>query len=72
MGNTQARCGCIIGLLVSMVWASSPSAPPRTRVRAAPISALPLFLLLFASTFVMERNSAASFTQPMDRRLYSR
>jgi voltage-gated potassium channel len=29
---------------------------------------LPFFLLLFASTyFVMERNSAASFTQPLTR-----
>ena len=43
---------------------------PYPGVRAAEALALllPAFLLLFASTyFVMERNSAASFTQPMTR-----
>jgi Ion channel len=41
---------------------------PGVRAAEALALALPFFLLLFASTyFVMERNSAASFTQPMTR-----
>jgi ion channel len=64
----------LIGLLVFagvMVWGVRTVAGSRyPGVRAAEALALvlPLFLLLFASTyFEMERNSAASFTQPLTR-----
>jgi voltage-gated potassium channel len=64
----------LIGLLVFagvMVWGVRTIAGSRyPGVRAAEALALvlPFFLLLFASTyFVMERNSAASFTQPLTR-----
>jgi voltage-gated potassium channel len=64
----------LIGLLVFtgvMVWGVRTIAgSPYPGVRAAEALALvlPFFLLLFASTyFEMERNSAASFTQPLTR-----
>ena len=64
----------LIGLLVVaavVVWGVkiiTGSRYPGVRAAEALALALPLFLLLFASTyFVMERNSAASFTQPMTR-----
>jgi hypothetical protein len=64
----------LAGLLVFaavMVWGIRTIAGSRyPGVRAAEALALilPFFLLLFSSTyFVMERNSAASFTQPMTR-----
>jgi voltage-gated potassium channel len=64
----------LIGLLVVaavVVWGVRTIAGARyPGVRAAEALALilPFFLLLFASTyFVMERNSAASFTQPLTR-----
>jgi Ion channel len=64
----------LIGLLVFtavMVWAVRTIAGARyPGVRAAEALGLilPLFLLLFASTyFLMERNSASSFTQPLTR-----
>ena len=64
----------LIGLLVFagvMVWGVKTIAGSRyPGVRAAEALALilPFFLLLFASTyFVMERNSSASFTEPMTR-----
>jgi voltage-gated potassium channel len=64
----------LIGLVVFagvMVWGVRTVAGSRyPGVRAAEALALvlPFFLLLFASTyFVLERNSAASFTQPLTR-----
>ena len=64
----------LIGLLVLagvMVWGVrtiAGSRYPGMRAAGALALILPFFLLLFASTyFVMERNSAASFTEPMTR-----
>jgi voltage-gated potassium channel len=64
----------LIGLLVFagvMVWgvrAVAGSRYPGMRAAEALALVLPLFLLLFASTyFEMERASAASFTQPLTR-----
>jgi voltage-gated potassium channel len=64
----------LIGLLVFagvMVWGVriiTGSRYPGVRAAEALALVLPFFLLLFASTyFVMERNSAASFTQPLTR-----
>jgi len=64
----------LVGLLVFagvVVWGVrtiAGSRYPGVRAAEALALALPLFLLLFASTyFVMERNSAASFTQPLTR-----
>jgi len=64
----------LIGLLVFagvMVWGVktiTDSRYPGVRAAEALALVLPFFLLLFASTyFVMERNSAASFTQPLTR-----
>jgi voltage-gated potassium channel len=64
----------LIGLLVFagvMVWGVriiAGSRYPGVRAAEALALALPFFLLLFASTyFVIERNSAASFTEPMTR-----
>jgi voltage-gated potassium channel len=64
----------LIGLLVVagvMVWGVRIIAGaryPGVRAAGALALVLPLFLLLFASTyFEMERNSAASFTQPLTR-----
>jgi voltage-gated potassium channel len=64
----------LIGLLVVaavVVWGVkiiTGSRYPGLRAAEALALLLPFFLLLFASTyFVMERNSAASFTEPMTR-----
>jgi voltage-gated potassium channel len=64
----------VIGLLAVaavVVWGVkiiTGSRYPGIRAAEALALVLPFFLLLFASTyFVMERNSAASFTQPMTR-----
>jgi voltage-gated potassium channel len=64
----------LIGLLVVaavVVWGVkiiTGSRYPGVRAAEALALVLPAFLLLFASTyFVMERNSAASFTQPLTR-----
>jgi voltage-gated potassium channel len=64
----------VIGLLVFvavMVWGVrtvAGSRYPGVRAAEALALALPFFLLLFASTyFVLERNSAANFTQPLTR-----
>ena len=64
----------LIGLLVVaavVVWGVkiiTGSRYPGLRAAEALALILPAFLLLFASTyFVMERNSAASFTQPLTR-----
>jgi voltage-gated potassium channel len=64
----------VIGLLVFagvMVWGVriiAGSRYPGVRAAEALALVLPFFLLLFASTyFVLERNSAASFTQPLTR-----
>ena len=64
----------LIGLLVFagvVVWGIrfiAGSRYPGVRAAEALAFILPFFLLLFASTyFVMERNSAASFTQPLTR-----
>jgi len=64
----------LIGLLVFagiVVWGIrfiAGSRYPGVRAAEALALILPFFLLLFASTyFVMERNSAASFTQPLTR-----
>jgi voltage-gated potassium channel len=64
----------VIGLLVVagvVTWGVkiiTGSRYPGVRAAEALALILPFFLLLFASTyFVMERNSAASFTQPMTR-----
>jgi voltage-gated potassium channel len=64
----------LIGLLVFagvMAWhvrAIAGSRHPGLRAGEALGMIIPLFLVLFASTyFVMERNSAASFTQPLTR-----
>jgi Ion channel len=64
----------LIGLLVFagvVVWGIrfiAGSRYPGVRAVEALALVLPFFLLLFASTyFVMERNSAASFTQPLTR-----
>ena len=72
MSHTAVRL--LIGLLVVagvVVWGVriiTGSPYPGVRAAEALALALPFFLLLFASTyFVMERNSAASFTQPMTR-----
>jgi voltage-gated potassium channel len=64
----------LIGLLVVaavVVWGVkiiTGARYPGVRAAEALALVLPVFLLLFASTyFVMERNSAASFTQPLTR-----
>jgi voltage-gated potassium channel len=64
----------LIGLLVFagvVVWGIrfiAGSRYPGVRAAEALALILPFFLLLFASTyFVLERNSAASFTQPLTR-----
>ena len=64
----------LVGLLVVaavMVWGVRTVAGaryPGARAAEALALVLPFFLLLFASTyFEMERNSAASFTQPLTR-----
>src|SRR5271166_4677963 len=64
----------LIGLLVVagvVVWGVkiiTGSRYPGVRAAEALALVLPFFLLLFASTyFVMERNSAASFTEPLTR-----
>jgi len=64
----------VIGLLVFagvMVWGIriiAGSRYPGVRAAEALALVLPFFLLLFASTyFVLERNSAADFTQPLTR-----
>jgi len=64
----------VIGLLVFagvLVWGVriiTGSRYPGVRAAEALALILPFFLLLFASTyFVMERNSAASFTEPLTR-----
>src|SRR4249920_1858206 len=64
----------LVGLLVFagvVVWGIrfiAGSRYPGVRAAEALALILPFFLLLFASTyFVMERNSAASFTQPLTR-----
>jgi voltage-gated potassium channel len=64
----------VIGLVVFagvMVWGVriiADSRYPGVRAAEALALVLPFFLLLFASTyFVLERNSAASFTQPLTR-----
>jgi len=64
----------LIGLLVAagvIVWGVkiiTGSQYPGLRAAEALALILPAFLLLFASTyFVLERNSAASFTQPLTR-----
>ena len=64
----------LIGLVVFagvMVWhirAIANARYPGLRASEALGMIIPLYLLLFASTyFVMERNSAASFTQPLTR-----
>jgi Ion channel len=64
----------LIGLLVFagvVMWGIrfiAGSRYPGVRAAEALALILPFFLLLFASTyFVMERNSAASFTQPLTR-----
>ncbi len=72
--DSKAVIRLLIGMLVFagvMVWAVRSIAGSRyPGLRAAETLALilPLFLLLFASTyFVMERASAASFTEPLTR-----
>jgi voltage-gated potassium channel len=72
--DSEAVIRLLIGLLVFaglMVWAVRSIAGSRyPGLRAAETLGLilPLFLLLFASTyFVMERASAASFTEPLTR-----
>src|SRR5271166_1971058 len=64
----------LIGLVVVsgvVVWGVrivAGSRYPGVRAAEALALVLPFFLLLFASTyFVMERNSAASFTEPLTR-----
>ncbi len=64
----------VIGLVVFagvMVWGVrivAGSRYPGVRAAEALALVLPFFLLLFASTyFVLERNSAANFTQPLTR-----
>ena len=64
----------LIGLLVVaavVIWAVriiTGARYPGLRAAEALALVLPFFLLLFASTyFVLERNSAASFTQPLTR-----
>jgi voltage-gated potassium channel len=58
----------LAGVVVWGVKIIASSRNPGVRAAEALALALPFFLLLFASTyFVMERNSAASFTQPMTR-----
>ncbi len=70
--HTAARL--VTGLLVAagvIVWGVkiiTGSRYPGVRAAEALALALPFFLLLFASTyFELERNSAASFTQPLTR-----
>jgi voltage-gated potassium channel len=72
--DTETEVRLLIGLLVFagvMIWQVKTIAGSRyPGVRAAEALALviPFFLLLFASTyFLMERASAASFTQPLTR-----
>ena len=58
----------LAGVMVRGVRIIAGSRYPGVRAAEALALALPFFLLLFASTyFVMERNSAASFTQPLTR-----
>jgi voltage-gated potassium channel len=58
----------VAGVVVWGVKIITGSRYPGMRAAEALALLLPFFLLLFASTyFVMERNSAASFTEPMTR-----
>jgi voltage-gated potassium channel len=58
----------VAGVVAWGVRIISGSPYPGVRAAEALALALPFFLLLFASTyFVLERNAAASFTQPMTR-----
>ena len=58
----------VAGVIAWGVWIIAGSRYPGLRAAEALALLLPFFLLLFASTyFVMERNSAASFTEPMTR-----
>ena len=58
----------LTGVIVWGVRTIAGSRYPGVRAAEALALVLPFFLLLFASTyFVMERNSAASFTQPLTR-----
>ena len=58
----------VAGVVVWGVKIITGSRYPGLRAAEALALLLPFFLLLFASTyFVMERNSAASFTEPMTR-----
>lgn len=58
----------VAGVVVCGVRIIAGSRYPGMRAAEALALVLPFFLLLFASTyFVMERNSAASFTQPLTR-----
>ena len=58
----------VVGVVVWGVKIITGSRYPGMRAAEALALILPAFLLLFASTyFVMERNSAASFTQPLTR-----
>ncbi len=58
----------VAGIVVWGVKAIADSRYPGMRAAEALALILPFFLLLFASTyFVMERNSASSFTQPLTR-----
>jgi voltage-gated potassium channel len=58
----------LAGVVVWGVKIIAGSRYPGVRAAEALALVLPFFLLLFASTyFVMERNSAASFTQPLTR-----
>ena len=72
--NSDTAVRLLVGLLVFagvVVWSVRfivGARYPGVRAAEALALILPFFLLLFASTyFVMERNSAASFTQPLTR-----
>ena len=66
--DTAVRLLVFAGVVVWGVRTIAGSRYPGVRAAGALALALPLFLLLFASTyFVMERNSPASFTQPLTR-----
>ena len=73
-GGTTQRCACSLacwfsaGLTVWQVRAIIGARYPGLRAAEALGVIIPLYLLLFASTyFVMERASAANFTQPLTR-----
>ena len=73
-GGVRVALGLVVGLLVFVglvavqVWQTARSDYPRLRAIQALSSALPLFLVVFASAyFLLDRAQPGSFSEPMSR-----